>query len=158
MKKKIFMLIMIIILLISPIVYAHPGKTDSNGGHFNHSTGEYHYHHGYPAHQHPNGVCPYLNGDMLETNNNIFNGTDEDIRRKQELYNRIMSSEPDNSVKVNKSESNADNENESIKNDDEYLRGKVKEWIYNNLVIVFWVIISILEIIKETWNRMTKRI
>lgn len=39
--------------------FAHPGRTDSKGGHYDHSTGEYHYHHGYPAHQHTNGVCPY---------------------------------------------------------------------------------------------------
>ena len=32
--------------------FAHPGRTDSNGGHTDHSTGEYHYHHGYSAHQH----------------------------------------------------------------------------------------------------------
>ena len=32
--------------------YAHSGGTDSNGGHYNRSTGEYHYHHGYSAHQH----------------------------------------------------------------------------------------------------------
>lgn len=38
---------------------AHSGGTDSKGGHINHSTGEYHYHHGQPAHQHPNGKCPY---------------------------------------------------------------------------------------------------
>lgn len=38
---------------------AHPGRTDANGGHYDHSTGEYHYHHGYPAHQHIDGVCPY---------------------------------------------------------------------------------------------------
>ena len=38
---------------------AHSGGTDSNGGHYDRSTGEYHYHHGYPAHQHINGVCPY---------------------------------------------------------------------------------------------------
>lgn len=37
----------------------HPGRTDANGGHWNHATGEYHYHHGYPEHQHTNGVCPY---------------------------------------------------------------------------------------------------
>lgn len=40
------------ILSVSVFAYAHPGKTDSNGGHINHSTGEYHYHHGYSAHQH----------------------------------------------------------------------------------------------------------
>lgn len=33
-------------------VEAHPGRTDSNGGHYNHSTGEYHYHHGQPEHYH----------------------------------------------------------------------------------------------------------
>lgn len=38
---------------------AHPGRTDANGGHHVTATGEYHYHHGYPAHQHPGGVCPY---------------------------------------------------------------------------------------------------
>lgn len=46
--------------------YAHPGRTDSNGGHYNRSTGEYHYHHGYPEHQHPNGVCPYDFDDKTE--------------------------------------------------------------------------------------------
>ena len=37
---------------------AHPGSTDAYGGHYDRSTGEYHYHHGYPAHSHSNG-CPY---------------------------------------------------------------------------------------------------
>ena len=31
---------------------AHSGRTDGDGGHYDSSTGEYHYHHGYPAHQH----------------------------------------------------------------------------------------------------------
>lgn len=39
--------------------FAHSGRTDSKGGHYDRSTGEYHYHHGYKAHQHDNGVCPY---------------------------------------------------------------------------------------------------
>lgn len=46
-----------LLLLIS--ASAHSGGTDANGGHIDSSTGEYHYHHGYSAHQHPNGVCPY---------------------------------------------------------------------------------------------------
>jgi len=46
-------------------VFAHTGKTDSNGGHTDYSTGDYHYHHGYPAHAHydmnNDGTidCPY---------------------------------------------------------------------------------------------------
>lgn len=45
--------------ILFSISYAHPGDTDENGGHYDRSTGEYHYHHGYPAHDHPGGVCPY---------------------------------------------------------------------------------------------------
>lgn len=65
-KKIVFSFL--IVLLSSSIpttVYAHPGKTDDNGGHFDRATGEYHYHHGYEAHQHTDmdgdGVpdCPF---------------------------------------------------------------------------------------------------
>ena len=56
MKK---LLIVLTLLLCASYACAHPGRTDASGGHTNHSTGEYHYHHGYPAHQHDGGVCPY---------------------------------------------------------------------------------------------------
>lgn len=46
-------------LLLTSFASAHPGRTDAAGGHWDNSTGEYHYHHGYPAHQHENGICPY---------------------------------------------------------------------------------------------------
>lgn len=61
MKKRIFVIILSLVTAIglSVLCFAHSGRTDSNGGHYNRSTGEYHYHHGYPAHQHVNGVCPY---------------------------------------------------------------------------------------------------
>ena len=58
---KILTICLIVTFSISMqfIAYAHSGGTDSDGGHYDHSTGEYHYHHGYPAHQHVNGECPY---------------------------------------------------------------------------------------------------
>ena len=61
MKKSIILLSIFLLLALSLAlpVFAHPGKTDANGGHYDHETGEYHYHHGYPAHQHYGGVCPY---------------------------------------------------------------------------------------------------
>lgn len=58
MRKKL-LIFFFAITLVCCNVYAHSGRTDFNGGHMNHSTGEYHYHHGYPEHQHPNGICPY---------------------------------------------------------------------------------------------------
>ena len=51
-----------LILLFSTFLItaqAHPGRTDSDGGHNDNINGGYHYHHGEPEHQHPNGVCPY---------------------------------------------------------------------------------------------------
>ena len=51
MKKtasKIILLIVIFSLMASfgVTVYAHSGRTDANGGHYNRATGEYHYHNG----------------------------------------------------------------------------------------------------------------
>lgn len=57
--KKIILFVLIIIILLLPLSLAHQGKTDSYGGHYDTSSGEYHYHHGYSAHQHINGLCPY---------------------------------------------------------------------------------------------------
>ena len=58
--------ILVFLMLFLPVtVMAHPGRTDGRGGHTDHSTGEYHYHHGYPAHQHYDmdgdgkADCPY---------------------------------------------------------------------------------------------------
>ena len=49
------------------VAEAHSGRTDGNGGHRDNKNksglGSYHYHcGGYPAHLHPNGVCPYSGG------------------------------------------------------------------------------------------------
>lgn len=62
--KHIFV---IIIVFISIGVLFHPGRTDEDGGHTDHSTGEYHYHHGYSAHQHPDGKCPYEDQEPIYT-------------------------------------------------------------------------------------------
>lgn len=60
--KKI-KIILYCILIITTFAYAHPGRTDGRGGHYNRSTGEYHYHHGYPAHSVCGINCPYNNID-----------------------------------------------------------------------------------------------
>ena len=48
MKKKVLSLITSCLILIPMTlsVMAHPGRTDSKGGHYNRATGEYHYHSG----------------------------------------------------------------------------------------------------------------
>ena len=46
MKHKIGYLLFSILVLFSSLSYGHGGRTDSNGGHYNRSTGVYHYHNG----------------------------------------------------------------------------------------------------------------
>lgn len=81
MKHKTItaIIITILTLLITTPSIAHPGGLDDYGGHNDRSTGEYHYHHGYPAHQHNNGICPYDFDDKTGTNsgnnNNNSNST-----------------------------------------------------------------------------------
>lgn len=73
MKRIIKVFIILLLFAMLPVpASAHPGKTDSAGGHTNHDTGEYHYHHGYSAHQHydmdGDGVidCPYDFDDQTD--------------------------------------------------------------------------------------------
>lgn len=42
---------LVALIYVVPVL-AHSGRTDSQGGHYDSETGEYHFHHGYPAHQH----------------------------------------------------------------------------------------------------------
>ena len=46
MKKRISALVVILLMSFPLLVLAHSGRTDSNGGHYNRKTGEYHYHNG----------------------------------------------------------------------------------------------------------------
>ncbi|MBO5885301.1 MAG: YHYH domain-containing protein [Bacteroidaceae bacterium] len=79
MKK--LLAIFVSLVLLSVVVYAHSGGTDGSGGHYNRSTGEYHYHHGYSAHQHTDmdgdGIldCPY-NFDDSNTYERADDNTD----------------------------------------------------------------------------------
>ena len=77
-RKRILLCILCSVLLLFSMsvlsVHAHPGGTDSNGGHRDRTTGEYHYHHGYEAHDHydvdGDGVidCPFDFDDQTGVN------------------------------------------------------------------------------------------
>lgn len=84
MKKALAPLIIAVMLFLFPIhATAHPGSTDGSGGHYDRSTGEYHYHHGYSAHNHydmdGDGIddCPYNFVDKTEISNNGSSKTED---------------------------------------------------------------------------------
>lgn len=84
MKKTILFLVLI---LLMPIAFAHSGRTDSKGGHYNRSTGEYHYHHGYPAHDICGINCPYKKSTVISTNTSSKSSKSEVA---DEYYNVII--------------------------------------------------------------------
>lgn len=79
--KKFYILILIIYMLIIPInTFAHSGRTDSNGGHWDRSTGTYHYHNGTSVQQNSGGSYQYNNSS---DSNKILNNNSE---RKDSWY------------------------------------------------------------------------
>ena len=96
MKRFIsFLLTALIMLLVSRTATAHPGRTDGNGGHTDHSTGDYHYHHGYPAHDHYDMDgdgdldCPYTFKD--NTSNKPQTNTQSNVPNNSEPKNESSS-------------------------------------------------------------------
>lgn len=93
-----FLLLIIAVFVLTVPVFAHPGDTDSTGGHYDRSTGEYHYHHGYEAHQHTDldgdgdRDCPYDFADKTGQNSGTSSNralsssteTESDYRRGYE--------------------------------------------------------------------------
>lgn len=78
MKKtrKIIIILSLLISLINVDVFAHSGRTDSNGGHKDNQNksglGSYHYHcGGYSPHLHNNGVCPYTTSSVTKTESTV---------------------------------------------------------------------------------------
>ncbi len=73
MKKRIYTLAIAFTLIFTSFTFAHPGKTDSSGGHKDNKNksglGSYHYHCGKnDAHLHKDGVCPYGNSKSTSSN------------------------------------------------------------------------------------------
>lgn len=86
--KKIF-ISLLIILNISIISFAHSGRTDANGGHYDRSTGEYHYHNnGYSSDDEDN-IIMYPT-EILEEENLELRQQNEKLEEQiVELNNKI---------------------------------------------------------------------
>ena len=91
-----------LVAVLASFTVLHQGKTDSNGGHYDHSAGEYHYHHGYPAHDHydmnGDGIvdCPY---NFKDKTNNKGNTSNKGSTSKSESKTNNFTESSNNSVK-----------------------------------------------------------
>lgn len=98
MKKKFLTFISAFALCVALLIvsFAHSGRTDSSGGHYNRSDGSYHYHHGYSAHNHYDMDgdgdldCPYTFDDKTNHSGSSSNGRTETTTKTdlQDLFNK----------------------------------------------------------------------
>ena len=95
------------LVLLTPAAHAHSGRTDSSGGH--NSPDGYHYHHGYPAHQHydidGDGIidCPYNFVDAAEHNSKEKDSstvatTNNNSANSKKINNRLSAGDITNSI------------------------------------------------------------
>ena len=102
--KRILFLFLALSLSFSTLAFAHGGRTDEYGGHHDYNNvsglGSYHYHHGYEAHLHPNGVCPYeAESAPVEPAEPIVTNTepivtDTETDEIEEKYNSLLEEDP----------------------------------------------------------------
>ena len=88
-KPIVFLLAL---FLCAGLALAHSGGTDSDGGHWDSSTSTYHYHHGYKAHAHTGGVCPYDLDDQtsIEHLSSERKMSIKEARRSQALWSLLI--------------------------------------------------------------------
>ena len=129
--KKVFKTSLILISIVIIIsgscvaVFAHPGKTDSDGGHFDRSTGEYHYHHGYPAHQHENGTCPYDFKNNEKSTEKYYN--------YEETTTKVQTAEIETFATIIVENNTKSNNSNEIDYDSLRKKAKINDWVQEYL-------------------------
>lgn len=146
MRKTILLIIIILLCIFTSISLAHSGRTDSSGGHYDYSTGKYHYHHGYSAHQHINGICPFESAfENLEPSNITSSSVDssetlsDNARRVQFLENQI---EKNDTLINNLRETISKNQLEIEKLKREHHSSMFKLYIF--FTVIFFILIAII--------------
>ena len=117
MKHLKYFIPLLLLLMLPAFVItasAHAGKTDANGGHTDHEDGEYHYHHGYPAHDHydmdGDGIkdCPYDFDDKTGQNSGNSNSTSSDRNNSTSTSPSTIISSQSSTNSTNKTSSDND--------------------------------------------------
>ncbi|MCM1286646.1 MAG: YHYH domain-containing protein [Bacteroides sp.] len=115
-KSLIFFISLISLLLVSITTFAHPGRLDSNGGHWNHDTGEYHYHSGSNSsdssynYDYDYDYTTTKKSDNIDTTANYKKSAEENYK-KMFGESTEKTSDTNNSIDINSKQSNEDSDN-----------------------------------------------
>lgn len=145
-KQKAFVLLLLVFLLIPSLTFAHAGKTDEFGGHYDYNTGEYHYHHGYPAHQHTDGICPYDFDD--KTNHDSSSGSGSSSSNRSEYTTETTTER----ITGTTSSSNTDKKNSTSNKEDKKPMTAFTKFAIFYIVISLIIIAVLIYFLKDKTN------
>ena len=86
--KRFFLILFLLLLLFTVTVSSHPGRTDSNGGHWNRQEGTYHYHSGEYADRNSSGSSSETADDIEPEVNIVEKETSEE--EKEETSEKVI--------------------------------------------------------------------
>ena len=138
---------------------AHTGRTDSNGGHIDSGSGEYHYHHGYTAHAHydmdGNGTidCPYDFDDQTNYSSGSSPSGSSGSRPNSDPYTNGYKDGYERGK-----EAGCKSGQEAAQETNEKRLTSIKWIAFSILVVVVFLLIfvfrKILKIKKDDWDRI----
>ena len=80
--KRFFLILSLLLLLFTITVSSHPGRTDSNGGHWDRKEGTYHYHSGEHAGENSSGSSSKTADDIEPEVNIVEKETSEETKKE----------------------------------------------------------------------------
>lgn len=145
MKKIVIFFLLVI--CSSGVIYAHKGRTDGYGGHYNRSEGTYHYHSGQYAgtgeYTKPveEGGVKISQEENTETSSGLIVNTDTNSTELEELKTRISTLEHQMQEKqdtIDELNNEIEEKNEKI----DRLEDKSSEYIAFGFILIMTIIIS----------------
>ena len=145
-------LLILISLLFATSVLAHPGKTDGNGGHTNSNTGEYHYHHGYEAHFHIGGQCPFdFDNKTGQTSGNPSNSGSSGPSSNWETTSKDVRPDAEQSSKLPPKSNSSTSKNTAQKSQHDL------DIVFTIIAVSALIIITIIESVVDFFHKNKKR-
>lgn len=147
-KTLTFLLALILLLLISVTVSAHPGRLDSNGGHYNRSNGEYHYHNGSNSSDNSYDSDSY-DYDYTTTKKTDNSSTTANYKKSaEESYKKMFGESTDKHSATNNINKNPE-KNSSIKK--EFIQPLIITGIITIVVVSLLLIHIIINLLKKKY-------
>lgn len=143
-----------VVAIFASFALLHGGRTDGNGGHYDRSSGEYHYHHGYSAHDHydmdGDGIvdCPYTIKKNTSGNSNPDPKDYDSFEEWSNAKHGISKGQEEEDEKKRQAYLSQQNGDESSNKE----KKKTSSITFEEVIIAVFVVIVLLDVVIDFIN------